>query len=498
MAYSVCVSAPKYIEIRRDQPTFGIVDVEELIPLHHVARAIWSMTARFDFTVFEQDIRTRTHEPGRTCWSPRLLTSVWIYAYSQGVSSARAVERMMSYEPGLRWLCADKQVNHHTLSDFRVSHKARLDELMAQLLAVLDREQMIDLRVIMHDGTKLRAVASKHSFHRRRTVKGLLAMAQRTVAELNRRAAQETSEPDDARKRAAERRAAEEKLKRMEASLGMLEQQDRSAKGEQARVSVSEPEARKMRTNDGGWAPSYNVQISADAKHKIVVGVDVSAAPADTLQLEPGLRTVEQFCKRKPDCVVADAGYTSRENIEALADKQISFIAPWRPNERRFAGAAVVHGVDPGFAPPAFGYDAEADRMQCPAGNPLIRIKDRRVHGQTYAVYQAEANDCAGCADQQRCCGKQTGPRRVRRAQESKNMQAYLKRMQEPETQRLYKTRSEIGEFPQLWIKGLWKLRSFCVRGLHNAAKEALWLVMAYNIQQWARLKWLPKLAAQC
>ena len=77
-------------------------------------------------------------------------------------------------------------------------------------------------------------------------------------------------------------------------------------------------------------------------------------------------------------------------------------------------------------------------------------------------------------------------------------MQAYLKRMQEPETQRLYKTRSEIGEFPQLWIKGLWKLRSFCVRGLHNAAKEALWLVMAYNIQQWARLKWLPKLAAQC
>ena len=74
-------------------------------------------------------------------------------------------------------------------------------------------------------------------------------------------------------------------------------------------------------------------------------------------------------------------------------------------------------------------------------------------------------------------------------------MQAYLQRMEKPEVQRLYKTRSEIGEFPQLWIKGLWKLRSFCVRGLQNVAKEALWFAMAYNIQQWARLKWLPNAA---
>jgi hypothetical protein len=49
MAYSVGVSAPKYIAIDRDQPSFGIVDVEEL-------------TGRFDFTLFAQDIGTRTHE----------------------------------------------------------------------------------------------------------------------------------------------------------------------------------------------------------------------------------------------------------------------------------------------------------------------------------------------------------------------------------------------------------------------------------------------------
>jgi hypothetical protein len=47
---------------------------------------------------------------------------------------------MMSYEPGLRWLCADQPVNHHTLSDFRTSQKEKLSELFAGVLAVMDEE----------------------------------------------------------------------------------------------------------------------------------------------------------------------------------------------------------------------------------------------------------------------------------------------------------------------------------------------------------------------
>ena len=80
---------------------------------------------------------------------------------------------MMSYEPGLRWLCADKPVNYHTLSDFRTSHKEKLGELFSGVLAVMDEEGLIDLRRLMQDGTKMRAVASKQSFHREGTLRGL-------------------------------------------------------------------------------------------------------------------------------------------------------------------------------------------------------------------------------------------------------------------------------------------------------------------------------------
>jgi transposase len=69
-----------------------------------------------------------------------LLVSLWVYAYSEGISSAREMERIMDYEPGFRWLSGMQVVNHHTLSDFRVEHKAGLDELFVELLGMLGRK----------------------------------------------------------------------------------------------------------------------------------------------------------------------------------------------------------------------------------------------------------------------------------------------------------------------------------------------------------------------
>ena len=57
--------------------------------------------------------------------------------------------------------------------------------------------------------------------------------------------------------------------------------------------------------------------------------------------------------------------------------------------------------------------------------------------------------------------------------------------MQQPESQRLYKLRSRSAEFPHMRIKGNWRLRRFFVRGLAKAAKEALWMLLAFNFSPW-------------
>ena len=72
-------------------------------------------------------------------------------------------------------------VGHHTLSDFRVAHQERLDELFVQVLTVLADEGLITLERVMQDGTKVAAAASARSFRREATLRRHLEAAQERV-----------------------------------------------------------------------------------------------------------------------------------------------------------------------------------------------------------------------------------------------------------------------------------------------------------------------------
>ena len=70
--------------------------------------------------------------------NPHLLISLWIYAYSRGVGSAREIARLCEIDPAFQWLTGMDTINHHTLSDFRVDHQGALDELFTQVLGLLN------------------------------------------------------------------------------------------------------------------------------------------------------------------------------------------------------------------------------------------------------------------------------------------------------------------------------------------------------------------------
>jgi hypothetical protein len=53
------------------------------------------------------------------------------------------------------------------------------------------------------------------------------------------------------------------------------------------RASTTDPEARVMKGPDGGFRPSYNVQLATDVETQCVVGVAVVNEGADQGQLEP-------------------------------------------------------------------------------------------------------------------------------------------------------------------------------------------------------------------
>ena len=483
--------APRFQSVDRNQWCWHAVDVEKLVGPDHLVRAIWELAGRLDLSRFSADVKAVDGVAGRPAYDPRLLISLWVYAYSQKVSSAREIERRCGYDPAFQWLTGMQEVNHHTLSDFRIQHQEALDELFTQLLAVLQEEELIALERVAHDGTKVKAAASGNSFHRQKTLQAHLEAARARVQEMG-----DPRQEEPSRGAAAAReRAAREKVERLERALEEMQKvqaapEARTEKSER-RVSETDPEARVMKQGDGGYAPSHNVQISTDTAHGIVVGVSVTQAANDQQELVPAVEEIERRMRRPPEHLLVDDGYTTRENVLAAAERGLDLIGGTLEGDAQAATRRLEQrGIDAAFYPENFRYDPAPNRYTCPAGKPLPyqTTKHDRV-GVERHVYKAQAADCRTCAFQKQCSPGKHG-RRIVRSESVPAVAAYVARRQTEEAQALYRLRAPVAEFSNLWLKTKLGLRQFCVRGLKKVRCEALWACLTYNIQQWFRLRW--------
>jgi transposase len=478
--------------VNRQQTTMAMIYVEELIPADHKARAIWDLTGRMDLSRFTEPLCTTEGSAGRPAWDPRLLLSLWVYAYSEAIGSAREIERLMQWNPGMQWLAGLEQINHHTLSDFRVEHKEALDELFAQLLALLETEGLVNLEQVMHDGTKIRAQAGGDSFRREKTLRERVEQARQAVAQLGDPRAEEPK----GRKQAAQERARRDRMERLEAALEELKtlQASHGTDEEKAevRVSLTEPEARVMKHGDNAIAPSYNAQITTEAEHKIIVGAHLSQCSSDARSLLPALEEVATNLEKKPGQVVVDGGFTNRENIMQCAAQGIDLVGSLPDPKERSVAAMKSLGIAPEFAPAEFRLLDDGERLECPAGRQLQRLGQSGQRGDLYQKYQARGEDCRACRYQPKCCPrKPEGGRTVSiRVQEQADVAAFRQKMEAPVNRAIYRRRGEVAEFPNAWIKDKLGLRKFGVRGLVKAESELLWACLTYNIMQWVRLIW--------
>jgi len=258
--------------VNRQQMSWRAIDVERLIGEDHPARAIWTLIGHMDLSHFYQGIESSAEEGGRPAFDPQLLISLWVYAYSQGIGSAREVARRCEFDPAFQWLTGLDEVNYHTLADFRVAKQKELDELFTQVLAALSKEGLITLDQVMQDGTKIKAQASVRSYREEGTIREHLERTRRRVGEMG----DPRNEETNPRTKRARERARREQQERLENALQELEKLQERKQGEQAkskaRVSSSDPQAQVMHHSDGGLTLSYNTQISADAAHGLIVG----------------------------------------------------------------------------------------------------------------------------------------------------------------------------------------------------------------------------------
>jgi len=480
---------PRLASINRQQLVLRSIDVEQLIDEDHSARQIWQLIGRLDLSLYHTQIGAVEGRAGREHTDPQLLISLWIYAYSRGVSSARELARQIEYEPGCQWLCGLQTISHRTLSGFRSDHKAALDDLFVQVLGMMSAEGLITLERVTLDGTKIKANASGNSFRRKEKLAAHLELARQQVRWLNAQAEEE--EESASGRAAARRRAARQRVSRLEAAVREVERLQREKKHERdrfvARASSSDPEAHVMRNGEGGTVPSYNVQLLTDTQHGIVVNVEATTDAIDYRQMKPALERCATTLGRKPKQIVADGDYTNHASVQAAADQGVDFYGSWQDSWRAVERDA--HGRRAEFLASAFPYDAKRDCFTCPAGKILTHhALLNRGSGVHTHVYRAPKTACPSCPRRGQCAPQQARPawtRSITRMEEPATTTAFKAKMATAEAQQIYAKRSQIAEFPHAWIKERCGLRQFRCRNRLKATMEATWACLSYNLTRW-------------
>jgi transposase len=402
----------------REQMLMRPCAIDELISDDHDARLVWQLVETWDLAPFLATIRARGETPGRPATDPKLLVALWLYAATQGVAGGRELARLCESSDPYRWLCGTVPVNYHMLNDFRVDNEAALKSLLTGMLAVLIHGGLVTVSRIAQDGTRVRAGAGANSFKRRDTIERALQQAQAHLEIIRRQA--ERAEDATERRRAAEARAAQRKVGRMNQALEELakveaakaQQKAKPTKTNPPRASTTDPEARFLRMPDGGNRPAYNVQLAVDTESRAIVGVDVTNAGSDAGLAEPMRQQVEEQTEEVVTEHLIDGGYVKLDDLDGAAgsDPPVTIYMPV-PKPRK-------SGADP---------------------------------------HEPKKTDSEAVA-------------------------AWRRRMGTPEAKEIYKERAATIETVNAELKTERGLTPFRVRGLPKVRCVALWCVLAYNV----------------
>jgi transposase len=304
--------------------------LEDLIGPEHVARLIWEEVEQLELSAFYAHVKVVEGGPGQGAIDPQILVALWLYGGSEGVDSARKLNKLCVESLPYIWLCGGVKVNYHTLSDFRVNYEAALEELLTQILGQLDETGMINWESQAQDGMRVRASAGAASFRREPTLAKGLAAAQATLAALEEGKGTE-QEPLSPRQKGAQERATREKVARYEAAMAEMPavRAVKKAKDrEKARVSTTDPIARVMKMADGGYRPAYNWQFAVETTNLIITGVDVVNSGSDKGQTLPMLAQVKDRHQRLPDNWLNDGGFVNLAAIKQAATQGVTIYAP--------------------------------------------------------------------------------------------------------------------------------------------------------------------------
>ena len=410
-------------------------------------------------------------ETGRPPYHPGCLLKLYIYGYLNRIRSSRSLEREANRNVELMWLLGKLAPDFKTIADFRRHNREAIRSVCHQFTLWCRELELFGRELIAIDGAKFKAVNSPHkNFSRRGLKRSLTRIDEKIERYLEELDVSDEQERDYDKPSAEELREKIETLKKRKQELHALQHQiDQSG---EKQISITDPDARSMPVGGGRRTQvGYNVQLTVDAKHKLILDHEVTNSVTDQGQLSTMAIRARKLLQVQYLEALADMGYYDGREVKASL---AAGVTPYIPKPNTSANTRL--GL---FAKRDFHFDPDNDCYWCPAEQALSYRFQTTELNRDIRYYATSA--CKACRLRPRCT-RNKGGRRITRWVDEHLLEEMQHRVQaEPEK---VKRRKCIVEHPFGTIKNSMNQGHFLMRGLPNVRSEMSLTVLAYNIKR--------------
>lgn len=394
----------------------------------------------------------QTPEVGRPEYPKRLLLKLYLYGYMNRIKSSRNLEKECKRNIEVMWLLGRLSPDHWTISNFRKENHQEIKELIKLFNKFLLDTGYLEGKIIVIDGTKLKANAP--SSGNKYYIDELKEMVQQTDEKIT-YYLEAFNRTDEYEEQLEELRKEKEELEKL---VEQLKKQNKEV------YVKTDPDSNIMKTKNGKIV-GYNVQLSCDKKNKLIVATDVNDRTNDFRELRPMYEKSKEMLEKKPEEILADAGYYSADEIEYIEkeEKVITYVAelPEKGNGE-------------------FKYDKQRDEYICSQGKKLkFETQKYDVRGRKTRTYRC--HECRGCPIRSQCTKSARGRMKIRYVNQDFRDE-YRNKMMKKKSKEKMRLRKTIIEHPIGTIK-LWLGRNpLLLRGKEKVKTEINMVSFSYNI----------------
>ena len=485
--------------------------LDELIPATHSVRVVDAVIESLNVDAILSSYRGG----GNSCFHPRQMLKVLVYAYLNNIYSSRRIEQCLQENIHYMWLGGGIKPDHRTINYFRGKRlKGCFDALFTQIVELLHREGFVSLQVQYIDGTKIESAANKYSFVWRGSVEkydarlrektdAVLKEIEKTIEAENSDTAEDktlsTEEFSSRVERIKERMQREgmtkqqcKQVKELDSAVDKMSEYDHKKEilGSRNSYSKTDEDATFMRMKEdamlnGQLKPGYNVQISTE--NQFITNYGIYQRPTDTGTLIDYLKSFKARYGITSTEIVADAGYGSEQNYEyMLTNDMIPYVKYnyfHKEQKRKLRNNPYLQQN--------LIYDKENNLFICPNNKKLIHIDSySRTTEMGYGsrVDRYECEDCSDCPLKSECT-KAKGNRIIEVNHTLNEYKRQVRELLTSERGLYHRSRRPIepeAVFGQ--IKDAHLFRRFRLRSIPKVNIEFGLVAMAHNIRKLAKL----------